>query len=69
MVSDEEALMAVKVVKELGLDFAGVDILFGKDGPILCEVNSNAQFKGLYNATGISIPDAIFEMIANLEKR
>lgn len=69
VVSDEEALMAVKVVKELGLDFAGVDILFGKDGPILCEVNSNAQFKGLYNATGISIPDAIFEMIANLEKR
>lgn len=60
-VSKEEEEMAVRVVKALGLDFAGVDILFGEDGPVLCEVNSNAQFKGLYNATKVSIPDAIFE--------
>lgn len=62
-VTKAEEEMAVFVAKELGLDFAGVDILFGSDGPVLCEVNSNAQFRGLYDATGISIPDAIFELI------
>ena len=56
--------MAVSCVKKLGLDFAGVDLLFGKDDePVLCEVNSNAQFIGLRNATGIDISDALFEHI------
>ncbi len=61
--ADQEAL-AVKAAKGLGLDFAGVDILFGDgDEPILCEVNSNAQFRGLLDATGINITDALFEHI------
>ena len=59
--------MAVGAVKGLGLDFAGVDILFGSGGePILCEVNSNAQFKGLWEATGIDITDALFEHIISI---
>ena len=60
---DMESL-AVAAVKGLGLDFAGVDILFGKnDEPILCEVNSNAQFTGLLAATGTDITDPLFEYI------
>lgn len=56
--------MAIKATKLLGLDFAGVDLMFlDNDEPILCEVNSNAQFLGLYQATGIDITDAIFEHI------
>ena len=56
--------MAITAVKKLGLDFAGVDMLFGEDGePILCEVNSNAQFKGLLGATGTDITKALFEHI------
>ena len=31
--------LALKATKTLGLDFAGVDVMFGEDGPILCEVN------------------------------
>ena len=62
--SKEQEQTAITAVKGLGLDFAGVDILFGKDDePILCEVNSNAQFKGLLNATGIDITDALFDHI------
>ena len=61
--ADQEKL-AVNAVKGLGLDFAGVDILFGKnEEPLLCEVNSNAQFKALYQATDINICDALFEHI------
>ena len=63
-ITKEQEEMAVAAVKKLGLDFAGVDILFGKeDEPILCEVNSNAQFKGLLNATGIDITGALFDHI------
>ncbi len=62
--SAEQEALAVKAAKGLGLDFAGVDILFGEgDEPILCEVNSNAQFRGLLDATGINITDALFEHI------
>lgn len=34
--------MALNVCRTLGLDFAGVDLMFGEnDEPIFCEVNSN----------------------------
>lgn len=61
--SEEEAQLALKVTKLLGLDFAGVDILFSDRGPVLCEVNSNAQFKGIFDATGIDVADVILEYI------
>ena len=48
--------LALNVARELKLDFAGIDILLGEsDEPILCEVNSNAHFKNLMDATGINI--------------
>ncbi len=60
----EMADLAVYVCKELGLDFAGVDFLFGEGGePILCEVNSNAHFKNLYDCTGVNVAEAIMEHI------
>ncbi len=63
----EQEEMALSVCKNLRLDFAGVDIMFGKDNePILCEVNSNAHFKNIYDCTGVNVADAIIEHI--LEK-
>ena len=51
-------------MRPLGLDFAGVDILFGEEEePILCEVNSNAHFKNIYDCTGINVADAIISYI------
>ncbi|MCR5686464.1 MAG: RimK family alpha-L-glutamate ligase [Lachnospiraceae bacterium] len=65
-VTEEEERMAIAAAKKLGLDFAGVDMLIAEDGgPMLCEVNSNAQFSGLLKATGINIADAISEHIRN----
>ena len=61
--TEEELQMARQVMKELQLDFAGVDIMFGKDGPVLCEVNSNAHFKNIYDCTGVNVADAIMEYI------
>ncbi len=57
--------MAIKACRTLGLDFAGVDLLFGKnDEPILCEINSNAHFKNLLDCTGIDTAEAIVQHIA-----
>ena len=55
--------LAVKASKALGLDFAGVDVLFGEDGPIICEVNSNPQFASTLKATGINLGEFISDYI------
>ena len=56
--------MAINVCKILGLDFAGVDILFGEnDEPILCEVNSNAYPLNVQKITGVNIVKKTLEHI------
>ncbi|HCM92477.1 MAG TPA: RimK family alpha-L-glutamate ligase [Lachnospiraceae bacterium] len=62
--TDAQQEMALKVCRELKLDYAGVDILFGPDDePVLCEVNSNAHFKSIYDCTGINVADALISHI------
>lgn len=62
--NEEEEALAVRVCERLGLDFAGVDLLFGKSGsPVLCEVNSNPHFKSTFDVTDINVADKIFEYI------
>lgn len=58
-----EAQLAIDAARLLGLDFAGVDVLFGKDGPLLCEVNSNAHFKTTLVCTGVNMAQAIMRHI------
>ena len=67
----EQMDMAIEVCGKLKLDFAGVDIMFGKTGePILCEVNSNAHFRNIYDCTGVNVADEIMKLIENdLKKR
>lgn len=62
--TEEEKNLAIECAKILGLDFAGVDLLLGPDGrPLVCEVNSNAHFKNIYDCTGVNVADAIMEEI------
>lgn len=62
----EQRELALDCCKRIGLDFAGVDILFGEnDEPIVCEVNSNAHFKNIYDCTGVNAADAIITYIKN----
>ena len=64
----EEARIALQAVKALALDFAGVDILFGRNGPLVCEVNSNAHFKTTLQATGVNMAEHIMRHIAESVK-
>ncbi len=60
----EQQELALRCCELIGLDFGGVDILFGEEEqPILCEVNSNAHFKNIYDCTGVNAADAIIEHI------
>lgn len=61
--SAQEAQLALEAVQELGLTFAGVDVLFGECGPLICEVNSNAHFKTTLDCTGVNMADEIFKEI------
>lgn len=63
VLSKEGEEMSVKACELLGLDFAGVDLLFSKDGPLLCEVNSNAHFEALEKVTGVSPAPFIIERL------
>lgn len=65
--SADQVEMAIKVCRCLGLDFAGVDILFAEnDEPVLCEVNSSAHFKSVYDCTGVNVADFILEHISRV---
>lgn len=64
ILSDEEKDVAIKASEVLGLDYAGVDLLFGKDGKaIVCEVNSNPHFKSTMEYTGVDVGKSIIDHI------
>ncbi len=57
--------IARRVMDIVGLEFAGVDFLFGAgDAPVICEVNSNAQFVGITQVTGADVAGAIVGHVA-----
>jgi len=61
--TNAECALAIDACRALGLDFAGVDVLPSREGPLICEVNSNAHFMGLHAATGVNPADHIFAYI------
>jgi gamma-F420-2:alpha-L-glutamate ligase len=62
--SEKEQELAVLCSQLVGADFAGVDLLFGEnDEPILCEINSNAHFKNIYDCTGVDITQDMMAFI------
>ena len=58
--------VAEKVAMCLGLDYCGVDILYGdNEEPYICEVNSNAFFFGFTETTGIDVAKIYAEYIVD----
>ena len=66
---DDEIWLARQAAHAVGADFAGVDLLFGEEGMLVCEINSNAHFKSLYQATGINTADEIINHIVRVCNR
>lgn len=57
--------VAVQAAQIMGLRVAGVDMLEGKDGPSVMEVNSSPGLEGIEAATGLDVAGAIVDYIAN----
>ncbi len=55
---------AVKAAQIMGLRVAGVDLLEGKDGPQVVEVNSSPGLEGIERCTQLDIARAIVDYIA-----
>lgn len=62
--SDEYRETAVRAAQILGLRVAGVDMLEGKDGPQIMEVNSSPGMEGIENCTGLDVAGAIIDYIS-----
>jgi RimK family alpha-L-glutamate ligase len=63
----EEESLAIRCAQILNVDFAGIDLLFGEKGPLLCEVNSNSHLLNIYACTGINIADHMIDYILEKE--
>lgn len=63
---EKAALMATRV---MGLQVAGVDILEGKDGPKVIEVNASPGFEGLEEATHKNIARQFIEYAAQYAQK
>ncbi|MFV0365033.1 MAG: 30S ribosomal protein S6--L-glutamate ligase [Mangrovibacterium sp.] len=61
--TDEEENAALKAARVMGLGVAGVDMLQGKDGPLIMEVNSSPGLEGIESATGVDIAKSIIRYI------
>jgi ribosomal protein S6--L-glutamate ligase len=55
---------AVRAAQIMGLRVAGVDLLEGKDGPQVIEVNSSPGLEGIEQCTQLDIAGAIIDYIA-----
>lgn len=62
-VTEEIDFLSRESAKILGLDIAGVDLLFNNGSFSVCEVNSNPGFKGFETYCNIDVADAITEYV------
>ena len=58
-------IAATAAVKVMGLEVAGVDMLEGRDGPKILEINSSPGLEGIERTSGLDVAGAI---IAHAEK-
>lgn len=57
------ATVAEAAAQAIGLDYAGVDVVVGPEGPTVIEVNGNPSWQGILEATGLDMAEAIAEHV------
>lgn len=65
--TEEETELAIRCCRLLELQFGGVDLLISQNGPLVCEVNSNAHMAGLIACTGVDVADEIVKEVLRRE--
>lgn len=54
---------AEDIYAQTGLDFLGIDLLFGEEKPYFCEINVMPGLAGMERATGVNVAGAILDTI------
>ncbi len=62
-IDDNIRRAARDIYEQTGLDFLGIDLLFGKDKPYFCEINVMPGIEGMERATGVNVAGAIMDTI------
>lgn len=60
---DHTQQVAIRAAHAVGLRVAGVDLIEGKNGPLVIEVNSSPGLEGIEGATGMDIAGQIIEFL------
>ena len=68
-VTSELDELSVQAAKAVGGEFVGVDLMEGKDGLLVHEVNNTTEFKNTVPATGVDIPGMVIEYLISAQKR
>ena len=55
--------IAQDIYKQTGLDFIGLDLLFGANEPYFCEINVAAGMEGIEKATDINVAGTVIKTI------
>lgn len=61
--SPEIEWLALEVTRILGLDIAGIDLLFDHNHFKICEVNSSPGFQGIESCCDVNIPKEIYSYL------
>lgn len=67
--SDDDKEVAVAAAKSMGLHIAGVDMLMGRDGPKVIEVNASPGFEGLEKTTDLDVAKMIVDFTTDFAER
>lgn len=62
-ISDQECKTALRAAEIMGLSVAGVDIIRGKNGPLVLEVNSSPGLEGIERSTTKDVAGTIIRYI------
>ncbi len=68
-ITPEERSTAVRAAKIMGLNIAGVDILWSNHGPLVMEVNTTPGLEGIEKATNIDVASLIIAFLEKNTKR
>lgn len=68
-ISPELNELSLKAARAVGGEFVGVDLMEGKDGLLVHEVNNTTEFKNTVPATGVDIPGMVIEYLISAQKR
>lgn len=62
--SPEWIELALRATKTLGLQVSGVDMVMGRDGPLVLEVNTTPGFRELERVTGVDVGREMIQLAA-----